>query len=327
MAKILAADIGGTNSRFAFFECGRGQALELKTSRWLATREASSFEELLRQLWNTDFPLRAAQVDLALMAVAGPVEAGRHSAPPYIPWEIDTDVLLGVFGLKRATLVNDFVAQAFACRSAMMTTARRILPGEIEPDAPLVVVGAGTGLGQAVLLPDGRGRWVALPSEGGHASFPFETAAECSYQRFLEAREDDPYVHGNMVVSGKGLTLLHRFLTGEELDPAEVGKRLSADCETLRWMSRFYARVCRNAALQAIARGGVYIAGGVAAKLPQLVTHAAFAEEFRRSGTMRRILEKIPVFLNTNEESGLWGAALAGAQRLGFECSDDGEPF
>ena len=81
-------------------------------------------------------------------------------------------------------------------------------------------------------------------------------------------------------------------------------------------MARFYARACRNYALQVLARGGVYIAGGVAAKAPVLVTHPEFEAEFRRSPTMAHLLAKIPVFLNRNEESGLWGAALAGVQKL-----------
>jgi glucokinase len=137
------------------------------------------------------------------------------------------------------------------------------------------------------------------------------------YARFLERETGEPYVRGETVVSGSGLNLLHRFLSGEDLRPAEIAARLDPGSETLTWMARFYARAARDYALQVLARGGLYIAGGVAAKLPALVTHPAFAAEFRLSATMARVLAQIPVFLITDEESGLWGAAQLGAQRLG----------
>ena len=81
-------------------------------------------------------------------------------------------------------------------------------------------------------------------------------------------------------------------------------------------MARFYGRACRNYALQVLARGGVYISGGVAAKVPALISHPEFELQFRNSNTLRTILASIPVFLNTNEESGLWGAAYFAAQSL-----------
>jgi glucokinase len=179
-----------------------------------------------------------------------------------------------------------------------------------------VVVGAGTGLGQAALIPQPSGGHVALASEGGHASFPFETDAEFKYMKFLAAETREPYVRSDTVVSGKGLTLVHQFLTGKKLQPAEVAAELSEDHDSLKWMARFYGRICRNLALQILAFGGVYIAGGVAAKVPSLVMHSEFKREFCSSETMGHVLAKIPVLLNSNQESGLWGAALQGVELL-----------
>jgi len=125
-----------------------------------------------------------------------------------------------------------------------------------------------------------------------------------------------PYVETEYIVSGRGLSLVHQFLAGEKLTPAEVSAGLSHDSETLEWTARFYGRSCRNYALQVLARGGVYIAGGVAAKIPLLVMHPAFERQFTNSKTMAPMLKKIPVYLNTNEESGLWGAAFFAAQKL-----------
>jgi glucokinase len=158
------------------------------------------------------------------------------------------------------------------------------------------------------------GRYIAIPSEGAHASFPFVSLQESRFQEFLIHELGEEYITANSVVSGKGLTLIHRFLTGEKLEPKDVMGRCTLNCETLVWASRFYGRACRNFALESLSLGGMYITGGIAAKLPQLVTHDAFSREFRSSKTMGRILAQISVALMSDEESGLWGAAFLGNQ-------------
>ncbi|MBI5603104.1 MAG: glucokinase [Deltaproteobacteria bacterium] len=316
MKKILAADIGGTNSRFACFQWADDQSLSLVESKWFKTREVSSFSRLLDQLQSSTFPLPVEEADIAVFAIAGPVEQGQFSHPPYIPWEVDLSGADQKFGLKQWELINDFVAQAYACRSPIIEAALQIIPGEVDPTMPLAVIGAGTALGQAALVPDCQDGYEAVPSEGGHAPFPFVSGEEFEYMNFLLREGRDPYVLSNTVVSGKGLSLIHQYLTGEKLEPAEVAPRLIGDSETLTWMARFYGRACRVYALQVVARGGVYIAGGVAARTPQLITHPSFKAEFTHSKTMGSLLKKIPVFLDVNEESGLWGAALRGVQRL-----------
>ena len=161
------------------------------------------------------------------------------------------------------------------------------------------------------------GQFIAVPSEGGHGSFPFESDREVSFMHFLKGSMDVPLIEVETVVSGSGLSLIHRFLTGDSLEPAAVAKMLTPESETLEWVARFLGRVSRNYALQVLARGGVYITGGIAAKLPQIVTHKEFEKEFRTSAKMAHILEDIPVFLNSNEESALWGCAMLGKQLLG----------
>jgi glucokinase len=316
MPSILVADIGGTNSRFAAFEVHADDRLEFLASKWFATGESRSFHDLLKRLENENFELPPSRADVAVFGVAGPVEKETYSKPPHIDWDIDLSVLSGRLRIERCVLINDFVAQAFACRSPVTDTVHPLVSGEIEPSAPLAVIGAGTGLGQAALIPLKEGGYVALASEGGHASFAFESNSEIAYMEFLLEETGESYVRAEMVVSGAGLSHLHRFLTGQRLDPADVAAQLTSNSETLRWMARFYGRLSRNLALQVVALGGVYIAGGVAAKNPDLVSHPEFARAFRQTETMSHVLDRIPVFLNTNEESGLWGAALRGVQLL-----------
>lgn len=118
------------------------------------------------------------------------------------------------------------------------------------------------------------------------------------------------------VLSGRGLALLHRFLTGEERSPAEVGATaLGHDSPTLRLFARLYGRMCRDWALVTLCRGGLYIAGGIAAKNPLTVTCPAFVEGFLDTCSFGDWLATVPVFLMDCENSGLWGAA-----RHGLEC-------
>jgi glucokinase len=316
MKNILTADIGGTNSRFAHFTSDRNGNLSLVNTVWFQTHEMSSFAELISGLNKKSFSILPDRADVTVIAIAGPVERGVYSSPPFISWDIDVSNARTDYGFNTCLLINDFVAQAYACKSPVGDAAETILAGQIIDDAAVAVIGAGTALGKALLMPYEKGRYVAVPSEGGHASFPFSSAREFQYHEFLLQHLNHKYITANFVVSGQGLSYVHHFLSGRDLKPGEVAAELSLDSETLIWASRFYGRVCRNYALETLALGGVYIAGGVAAKIPQLLKHSAFEAEFRSSSTMSDILSNIPVFLITNEESGLWGAAFLGVQTI-----------
>ena len=151
MKNILAADIGGTNSRFAHFTLDEKGKLALNNTRWFETRKSTSFSQLLELLNRSDFSLPIDQSDIAVLAVAGPIINGVYSDPPNIPWDIDLSSGRNNFNLTRCFLINDFVALAYACRSPIIRSARQIIAGQIDSSAPLAVIGAGTGLGMAAL--------------------------------------------------------------------------------------------------------------------------------------------------------------------------------
>ena len=316
MRHILTADIGGTNSRFGHFTTDAGGSLTLSDVRWLKTAEAGSFVQLLGNLRDSGFSLLPEAADMVVVAVAGPVENGMVSRPPLIPWDIDLREVYGQEGFGRYLLINDFVAQAYACRSKIAEDAETVLPGSPVPDVAVAVIGAGTGLGKALLLPDRKGGYLALPSEGGHANFPFLAGREAAYQNFLMRERQDLYITGNTVVSGRGLSYLHCFLTGRKKEPEEVAQEFSSYPETLGWASRFYGRVCRNYVIETLALGGLYVAGGVAARTTELLRHPEFEGEFRSSDTMARLLAHVPVYLIRDENSGLWGGAVLAVQTL-----------
>ena len=316
MKHILTADIGGTNSRFGHFTVDENDRLVLTEAKWLKTTDAESFNHLLDNLKSGGFSLLPEAADIAVMAVAGPIEDGTRSRPPLIAWDIDLTALHDKEIIRKFLLINDFVAQAFACRSKAAEKAENILTGSPVANAPVAAIGAGTGLGKALLVHDGKGGYRAIPSEGGHTNFPFVTGREIAYQEFLMHERLERYITGNTVVSGKGLSYLHRFLTGRVKEPADVVKEFSVYPDTLAWAAKFYARVCRNYVLETLCLGGLYVAGGLAAKAPELLRHPEFEKEFRSSDTMAHLLAQVPVYLIRDENSGLWGGAVLARQKL-----------
>ena len=314
MARILASDIGGTNSRFALFET-RGRDLEMVDSIWLETHGASSFPKLMDQLWESEFSASPGDFEVAVLAPAGAIYGGVTCPDlPNAPWGIDVrDV---DFGTDTVCLINDFCAQAYACRTKAVAGARDIQPGQGVDRESIGVIGAGTGLGYSALVWAGN-RWSALPSEGGHMGFPFVGREEAEYAEFNRRESGRNWPEGDSVVTGLGLRLVHKFLTGEDLTPREISARITPESETARWYARFYGRACRNWAIGVMALGGFYIAGGIAAKNPMLVEIPEFINEFHNSHVYQDFLHSVPVRLNDNEESGLYGAGFYGMQMLG----------
>ncbi|MFO7666712.1 MAG: glucokinase [Desulfobacterales bacterium] len=313
---ILSADIGGTSSRFAHFTVDEQENLELVSLIWLETSTAGSFAGLLKNLRESDFPFDPRKADIVAIAVAGPITGGVIGNPPNISWKVDITNAERDYKFRRAILMNDFVAQACSCISPIGKSAEIILPGVSEPLSTIAVIGAGTGLGKAILVPDEKGNFSAAPSEGAHACFPFVGEKEYSFQNFLIDARKIHYATYDHVVSGRGLTAIHEFLAGPHLEPAQVVEAFPLHPETLEWFARFYGRTCRNFALETLSRGGLYISGGVAAKNPEIIRHEAFKWEFLDSDTMGSLLAKLPIFLISDQNSGLWGVAMKAAVAL-----------
>ncbi|MFP5240062.1 MAG: glucokinase [Acidobacteriota bacterium] len=315
-ATVLAADIGGTSGRFALFAVG-GESLAMAARAELPSAAAGSFEALIRSGLDAlapsarGLPAPAA----AVLAVAGPVKKGRSCLPPNIPYTLDLDLLPSGLLPQASLLVNDFTAQAHGCRHLGVEGSEEVLAGTLDIAETQAVIGPGTGLGKAALIPDGLGGFVVGGSEGGHAAFPFNAGEERNFQDFALKATGEPFIRWETVVSGSGLALLHRWLTGEALAPAQVAASLSAKDATTEWFARFLGRACRDYVLEVVARGGLYVSGGVAAKNPLFLSHQAFGQEFRASHTHPELMAGVGVRLVRDQNVGLWGAAAL-AQRL-----------
>ncbi|WP_075356601.1 glucokinase [Desulfovibrio sp. DV] len=304
---ILAADIGGTTSRFGHFTLAPDGTLALGRHIRLPTQAAGSFLELLDALSAAGFDLAPEQAQAAAFAVPGAV-VGRTVHFANIDWSLDLADLGRAHGLERSACVNDFLAQAHGCR-LLGDTAATVLPGDMDPTRIQAVIGAGTGLGHAALIPLADGTTLALPSEAGQTAAPFFGPEETAFANFLARATGEAYVRADSVLSGSGLAHLHRYLTGEDLTPAQISQQLAADSPTTAFFARFYGRATRDFALTMLPTGGMFISGGVAAKNPLLVDHPEFAREFRASPTYGAYLERIPVRLVRDENVGLYGAA------------------
>lgn len=309
MKNILTADIGGTNSRFGHFAVDSNNILSLVESCWFKTLESKSFTELFHKFAKVFPSIDLKAIDAVVISIAGPVEGGSFCSPPLIEWDISLDEVKKGTGIERSFLINDFVAQAYACFSPIGKEAEIVLAGERSDDERFAVVGAGTSLGKATLVSLGKGSFIVVPSEGAHSSFPFDTKDEAGFQEFLLKETDENHITAKTVVSGTGIGYIHKYLTGEDKSPEEITSDLSANSETLIWASRFLGRVCRNYILETVATGGLYIVGGISAKIPSLVKSKAFELEFYKFSSMEALLKRTPVYLVANEESGLWGAA------------------
>ncbi len=321
----LAADIGGTTSRFALFE-DLGETMRLRSVERIPTSEADSFSDLLHLLQDGPLGPELPRCRAGALAVAGAVQGGVQADPPNIPWAIDIRST-NLSGLPETViLLNDFAAQAYACKTSALDEAVTINAGRSDQGGMVGVIGAGTGLGHGMLAPLPErdllgsnssggslpGRYFqAWPSEAGHAAFAFVNPEEAVFGEFVRRELGLEYVYGDVVVSGQGLALLHRFHFGQSVRPEQAAAAMDEASPVQRWFARFFGRACRHFALNILATGGIVVTGGVAAKNPGLVQHPEFLREFTNNPNYRALLQDIPVVLNANQDSGLWGAALA----------------
>lgn len=323
MAVILAADIGGTNCRLGLFRLAKNK-LSMDKTAWVETGSIAQAESLMAA-FERELDIPPEKADLISVAIAGPVDecTSGHLSNGNLHLDFSN---LNEKG-KKYFLINDFMAQAYAVVSPEGERAKHITgPKKAVKDGVRAVIGAGTGLGQALLVPlDGSRKdrpteWVAVASENGHSAFPYVNGAENDFHTFLRTKLKIPYGTGDETVTGRGLAALHEFLTGEKLTPAQVGgQALGRDTPTLKWFSRFYARACRNWMLSTMCEGGLWIAGGIASQNPLLITSDYFMDELYnapyRSKSWDDFLHSVPVYLMEDTNSGLWGAARFAQQQ------------
>ena len=306
----LAGDIGGTKVFLALVDA----AGQLSHEYRLASVDFSDFESLLAA-YLAGLP---APPDGGCLAVAGPVaDDGRSARITNLPWIINAAALEARFGLGRLTLINDFAGAALGVTVTGSDQLICLQAGEPRADGVKLVIGAGTGLGMAILVHHSGG-WRVLPGEGGHVAFA--PADELQLGIWQALRDEHGRVTCERVISGPGLVAIHHVLHGEPLDAAAISARaLAGDAAARATATVFlaaYGAFAGDMALAVMARGGVYLAGGIAAKVLPLLQTGGFLTAFNAKAEHAVLAQRMPVVVVTDEKLGLRGAALAAQQSL-----------
>ncbi len=317
--RILAADIGGTNTRFAVAQINDRNEAGVGSIFTMPTRQPGV--ESFREFWETFERLAPWQFgdrdsfDAISLGLAGSVDEDS-AVLPNIDWNISAE---DVKSFQRLFLLNDFVAQGYALTEPKTFAALEVVRnGQTPGNGRVALVGAGTGLGHCALIPESDSvvsDHSVIGSEAGHASFTFLGEEEKKIEQEILQQLGKKWLSNDDVVSGPGLALLHQCLTGEQVTPAEALKK--SNRRTLELFSRFYARACRNFCLNIFPVSQLVISGGLAARNPELVRSQAFTNSFDDGQEYRHLLAKIPISLNTDQQIGILGAAIYARRRLG----------
>ncbi|MBI3971109.1 MAG: glucokinase [Chloroflexi bacterium] len=317
---ILAGDIGGTNTRLAYF-APAGDRLQPEVTTTFPSREHASLEEIV----GTFVSGHHLTVERACFAVAGPIRRGRAELTN-LPWIVDARQLAAHLGIAGVGVINDLAANAYGIAGLAPADLATLNAGTADTDGNIAVIAAGTGLGEAGLIWDGT-RHHVFASEGGHADFAPRTELELELLRYLLPRWE--HVSYERVLSGPGLLNLYSFLrdTGrgtvpswlaEELrqrDPAAAITQASlagtcALCEqALDLFVSIYGAAAGNLALKLMATGGVFLGGGIAPRIVRKLSGPGFLAAFTAKGRLRSLLEAVPIRVILNDQTALYGAA------------------
>ena len=313
---FLAGDIGGTHTRLLLGEVRKGGWQTLARADYPSDQFAT-FDDLLRLFLETG---RFRPVSMVL-AVAGPVRHGRVKVTN-LSWTLDALELARQHALEDVILLNDFEAQGHALPLLGAEDVVTLQAGEPDPDGVRALIGAGTGLGMAQIVPCAGG-WRVIPGEGGHVDFAPRNEAELDLWRHV--RKELGRASVESLLSGPGIERIHRYLCQRDgVTPPEAGTAQisqvalaepgSRERETLRLFVHLYGAVAGNLALLDLPRGGLYLGGGIAPKILPLLQAEGFLEAFLDKAPMGDLLKTIPVQVVTNEALGLLGAAEVAVQ-------------
>ena len=304
MSTTLLGDIGGSKSRFAlansFGAIERMLVMENDTAADLDAAVARYLEET------------GAHPQAATLAIAGPVDGEEIALTNRTSWRFRRREFAKRFGLSHLQVLNDFEAIAWALPHLGAAQTRPLGKPDAIREGVKVVLGPGTGLGVAALLP-ADGRWHVIASEGGHASFGPQAPDE--FEVFARLRDECGAVSAEKVLSGPGLMRLARAIdpraachAPETIVASALAREPSAQAAA-RLFVRLLGRFAGGLALTFKALGGVYIAGGVAGGLGPLLVEPQFRAAFEGHPPHEGLLETIPTLLITCEEPGLIGCA------------------
>lgn len=320
---VLAGDIGGTNTRLCLVETDGKNESTLREEIYPSGNEG--LVPLVRQFLGDE-----CNVYKACFALAGPVLNNKCKITN-LPWpELDAARLQEELNIAKVSLINDFVAIGYNIVLEKNKSLVTLQEGEFLPDAPITIIGAGTGLGKAFAVPEGDSYRV-FPTEGGHESFAPDNLLAQELLAYLRA---DGKVDVERVVSGPGIVDIFRFLQDRKFASEDAGDFLSQPdpgaaiakgaaaghflCQqTMAIFVEAFGAAAGDMAVSFLPFGGLYIAGGIAAQNIELMRNGSFIKAFTDKARVNPVLlEKVPVHIVLNTLEGLRGAVKYAATKM-----------
>jgi glucokinase len=320
---ILAGDIGGTKSNLGLFDFTNGKLTKVVDARYVSHQYAS-----LGEIIQDFLAKHPAKITGASFGVAGPVVNNAIHNPANLAWGVDGNALAKQLGLARLRILNDLEATGYGTLTLEPNELEELYKGTPGAEANRAVIAAGTGLGEAILFWDGQ-RYLVMATEGGHADFAPHTDQQIELLKFIRTKH--PLVSIELILSGRGFPTIHQFLDPSVKhegfddpahDPAPLitQQGLSGECpvcvKTLELWTEIYGSEAGNLAVRSVARGGVYVAGGIAVKILPKLKAGSFVVAFREKEKMGDFLTQVPINVILNEECPLQGAAYVASKGL-----------
>ena len=330
---ILGGDIGGTNTNLGVFGV-KNKVPTLLVSFHFKSKELKGLHyavnETLRRVHNN----YKTKITKACFAVAGVLSPNRDYAKiTNVRWDVGKKALSKKTKLKKIFLINDFEAIGYGINMLTKKDFVVIKKANKIPKAPVLVVGAGTGLGKTTLIYDEHYKsYIPSPSEAGHSDFSAQNINELELVSFIKkykkVKTDIPYEE---VLSGDGLVNIYSFLRkAGKFTPTKYTREIDKSKHKPELMSKYrkvdktckaafdmfkevYAKFAKNFALDCLAFGGVYIAGGIAPKNKDIFD-SNFVKIFENNYKLPYVLRRMPIYLILNYNVGLLGAGFSGTK-------------
>jgi len=320
---VLGADIGGTNSNFGVFSSHDGK-LTLLLSIHFKSQEIKNFTLVVQDFLDYIKNKYKINITYSSFAAAGVVSEKRdYCKPTNLDFALDAKEIIKNTSITCAIIVNDFEIIGFGIDIIDPKNLVLINKGKPREHGARAILGAGTGLGKCILhWNNNLNKYLPVPSEGGHADFCPQSQTEYELTEFIKTSENRKCnISWEDVLSGNGISRIYDFFyqkngrkEGEKikLHPDKIFESRNINkhsSNTYSMYSTLYARCAKNLALDSLALGGVYIAGGIASKNIDMFKQKIFIEEFTNCCKQYDILKNIPVYIIADYNISLYGAA------------------
>jgi glucokinase len=323
---ILAGDVGGTKVHLALYSFEGGHLKAVRDRKFPAQQFATLDAVVSAFLSEDAAGVTPQEIVAACFGCPGPVRDGRLKLTN-LPWTLDAHELAKALSIEHIFLINDLEANGYGIPELAPESICTLHAGDASAVGHRGLIAAGTGLGEALLIWDGKAHR-PIPSEGGHCDFAARTEREIALLQYLRDTLKGR-VSWERVVSGLGIQNVYKFMREvvKLEEPAWLRERMavedpnavigscaedgsSALCfETMQLFAAAYGAEAGNIALKALAMGGIYLGGGIAPKTLKTLTSGGFMQAFLDKGRMSPLLETIPVRVILDDGCALLGAA------------------